>query len=785
MKNNSFKNVERYLSDLRSLGNSSLNVRELKDEMNDFEFCCCCLLEYALMEYKNDKPGILVTHFGIVNSQKDIATQFNCFEPSNILNRYLCDNFDGVHKLQFLVDPDYLESFDESDASKNGITNDYNYTCNKAINCDDFSVFCPIVLRSEFNERLIKLKEARKSDSVKEGVKDAITNNEIRNGRTKSYYCSLSTGLNDAQRLHNSADREFYDMFRKDETGNLYLAVGNNEYKLIELTSNSKQISCDSDFWTSFVKLYSKKFFSIIEKIENDCRLFELENGEDTNLVDSIRIYTPKIICNLLNVRIIEADEDKTFKVMFKLGDSTDAKGAIINEDSMRKYMCEIVRSFDVSEIKMLRNFAINRTGEQKKANALNTIEVSFDINAYHDKMYDPFTKLPDFAKTFFTAKLVHNKYSQFYRFSKFIKGVIDPQHFDRKAIILAGKGRDGKSLFINAMKEYLDKVSNKRQYIDILSKNFNDDTSKGLSGALGKRILIVSETEDIEALVNSSTFKMITGGDTLSVNVKYAVPVQYNWKGCTVIITTNRHSHLSSEATISRISPIQFAERQDGEQDWDTEDVNNKLVSEMSDIFKVCCEYANTVDNLICGQIKHSETPIFDDEQLTSFLSQEKIDTHYSIETRNNRMLTFNKISPSSMFSISLKGTDMDEYTDLNNDIMEWTFNELFEEDENSYLKASEFTEQILKEIRNYEGKVITKLKDCGFTLDKKFLNEFKKWLASRETNPIYYKTNRINGKSVSCYKGIKRKGEKSVKVVEEPSSSIQFEDREEKLPF
>jgi phage/plasmid primase, P4 family, C-terminal domain len=148
----------------------------------------------------------------------------------------------------------------------------------------------------------------------------------------------------------------------------------------------------------------------------------------------------------------------------------------------------------------------------------------------YVDVRWNPDAGEPDAVDEFLHEIVVDSDVTTLYRL---IAHTLYKEYIGEKAAILIGSGKNGKSLFINFIEKFIGRPNTAHRELQDFD---NDDfAANNLKGKLANLATEIGEQE----LNNTTTFKKLTGRDTMDAQVKYESPVTFE-NYATMMFSTN-----------------------------------------------------------------------------------------------------------------------------------------------------------------------------------------------------------------------------------------------------
>lgn len=608
-------------------------------------------------------------------------------------------------------------------------------------------------------------------------------------------------------------DKWYFDRMCQDENGQLYWRFKTPIddcgciYPIsIKSDKDGKKIDDDDKFWEHFfeeesetlrqycieVDKYIKNFYAGVtnpDYFESDLPAFEA----------GLRSICPSVLINSFIIGfLVKKTKDHTvidIGLRLKSGDSFD-------RISYQKVLaCTLIKSIPLSKLKVIKIF------DDVASNAVHKLPT----RPYIDKIP---TKHPDLLE--YNCKSWHNflrsegcegqtkfpsqRMGEF-RLAKAIVSMCEKDDFSRQILSLAGEGDDGKTVFIDAIREILG------ENLVSPGKSQNDLTSSfGMQNMINKRVVVFDDITDPYKFFNNEIVKQISGAGKSPIEIQRKFLSSWAWRpsGCKIIMSANKPYSLYDEATITRCLPLTFLKNYKLRNVIASDDLKSSLVLEGNNFIKWCyavCLYYNNVKNC-----KGEKCPLFkgagdsqysfigknviicSDEQFDAWmngtldLAPDNISIFRS--QRNDAFTTESQIPHKANSFITLKQEDSEEceVNDYFNELCECIFikDENKDEDEKniSYLTSADFGLRMMDYIcmveREIRGNAILQkiyrlIRASGFssfksikelTASKLWIN-FKQYICDKYN--VEFKSNWVkdengkNGKNVKSVKGLK----------------------------
>jgi len=594
-------------------------------------------------------------------------------------------------------------------------------------------------LADALEELVSEQKQSRKTKSLESLKVNSIFNNQ---GKRVEDYGDLSLPIGSSK--YNATDRKFFDWFRKDSSGNIYLVTKDNDYMLIPyLDGKYKSIAQDSEFWTTFWKTHHSEF-ARYEELLTDIAWECFDKEIETNvMIEKIHEVIPKKIMDcikLCSIRETVEDDDgqhdiqKSFNLTLKNTlTGIIEKGATPSEVAWENILSYSLAKFDMSELKMIKNFSNSHEGLY-----------NIDISQFQKPLYE----MPKSWAEFFSTKFTYQKLEQQYRLAKFVVSILDEKNVSRQALVLAGRGNDGKTLFTQILAESLNNMSHKKDCASFAEANvFNPgEGSHGLDKCMMSRLICVPDCNKVSELIETDTFKKITGGDTISCDVKYKTAMIRNMLGTKIIMTTNNPVYIADEYSKSRIIPLYFSQRDKSIPDMDLLTLKSNLNNELVDFYRWCFTYSKAMDDKLGYNMA---TQIFMFKNHKAEFDKENIERDYKTTIMDL------SINTDDRFRVDVR----DDYEDEDTMWMELISSKVikFTGDNKDYIKCCEIPDLLnkgLKLLSSDPDTIREHSKWYTFAPKNKDMKTFYKFAQTQGAKKIIMA---ISGKSYQVLSGVK----------------------------
>lgn len=484
-------------------------------------------------------------------------------------------------------------------------------------------------LQAALESENVELAQERSVHSATASKEEIILRGGVSTSETVDLTLSSELGK------YSKADIDFFKWFVQDSSGNRYLRCKDGELVLIPLVDGANaEIKTDPGFWSKFWKSYRSEINAMCSIVRT--KLWEAHNDEaaaasanglrenpvisasgEFSIKQTIHEFVPKAIMARMGARYSYESVEKEGESIKFLKDISpvvrhDIRGSFMipSEEAWQDALSTAIPNLDSSELERVVSYADNAYGC-----AIHRIQTAAWKTNLPEKVSDVFM-MPPMWKTFFETRLGDQKFASLYRIAKWLVGVCDASNHSRKVLVLSGHGKDGKSLFMRALRNGFNKLGGDGFVCELNSNVVTEknNTQNGLLECMDARVITSSDVVRVTEFITSETIKNITGGDIVSAQVKYRSAVQKDMSGTKIIVTTNSVTYLSDTFVETRVSPVCFhLVRQPGEADWDDREVCGKLVDEFADFLHWCHQFAYAVE---CERSipHHGDQPIWSD---------------------------------------------------------------------------------------------------------------------------------------------------------------------------
>lgn len=499
-------------------------------------------------------------------------------------------------------------------------------TLSTYISEDEFFTFCESIVKDIKAQHSAKAAIATKTETILNGS----------DGETKEIYAPLSVHLFISK--YSDADKQMFKWFTKDEQCNLYLKT-NKGYLPIHYTNEDGLVSEGAEFWSEFFKMYRPTLIKWVEYLREVCMkdilsqdidLSKLRRDVDSNTeistIDKLHVVIPKSILNQSFAKLTfntfknESGNEITTLInadlTLRLSNQAQT-GVVCTEENWIEVFKKIIPRLDPSEIDLLKRYSIDDSTQA--------------IWHFNTGLINPKLKMPTSWHKFFDKKFKVDREAQLYRICKFLTLLLQEDNQNRQALVIAGKGREGKSLFCDIVVKSLNKIFNcshsrVKFANDITTEAFEQgESARGnLESIIDSMLIYIPDVADTYKLLTSNKFKNITGSDPITADIKSKKPVKKQMLGTKCIVTTNSCTKMPDASTSSRVLPVWF-NRDDEEPDFDMYEIGMAMQNEFIDFLSFSFAYCDYIEKKF--EIPSSECyrtcPIFSSENYSKPLKE------------------------------------------------------------------------------------------------------------------------------------------------------------------
>lgn len=290
--------------------------------------------------------------------------------------------------------------------------------------------------------------------------------------------------------------------------------------------------------------------------------------------------------------------------------------------------------------------------------------------------------KMPPAWNKFFSGKaserLLHRVY--FY-----VGACLDSKNVAQQTLIISDDGGTGKGEFIRLLKEILPKgmmtgLSN--------SALINDHFAVTALGLYKSHILVNSEYDGKN--FNSNLMKQISGGDTITAEIKNGADLTWNTSGTKIILTSNRICYLTEHAIRRRVIPVSFISNFNPIEGMD-EKFRNELLEQGHEFIKYCWKIYQRSP----FRRRDGGYIVLNPTQEVEFLKKKKLDSD------DYQLSLLKAFSRDVEISRKFYSGDYDE--NGSNDDFQEMYDTLFELDDKSFMFRAELIEKLSEYFKDY----------------------------------------------------------------------------------
>jgi hypothetical protein len=472
------------------------------------------------------------------------------------------------------------------------------------------------------NELIEEKKTLRKKNSYEFSKSETLIKDCVETEK-KHIYLDAELSIDLANGEYNKADRDFFNWWARDNSGNTYMKKHDGKFIRVPFLEGAvKKIALDADFWTDFYKAHRNDICrfqqyiinTVYDEYGNETEDYE---SQDSGMMGRIHEVVPKAICDCFGYKLsilVEKNEFKDEKGVTKTivvkhldGVNMTAKVSMnIYKDPTDKYikiaLTDMLTGIDVSEFPLLEEFTnVNTTVAKYYFNAAKLLSSPY-----------PSLTMPPKWESFFSTAFLNKPLTQKYRLAKWVRLLLTADSQNRQALLLTGAGYDGKSVFVNALKQILEEKVGNGFMTSCNESGFDpNNTQNGLVHCLDSRLIYIPELTNPSQFIGGLTFKSITGGDEITCQVKYKAPIVKSMSGVKFIIVTNRSVYLNEPHSFSRIANLYFSPKPEGFKTREANEVVSELVEEGDEFLHWCFTFSTKMDNML--KLSENLIPITD----------------------------------------------------------------------------------------------------------------------------------------------------------------------------
>ena len=672
---------------------------------------------------------------------------------------------------------------------------------------DEFTSFESFVLK--LRNLVVANAETKNEIKVINNTSNSIANQIISEGKTDGVIpqlpdfipIPLNTNFSAVRYQPTEPDKWFFDRMCIDENGQLYwrfktpIADCGCVYPVsVKSDKEGKVIEDDAVFWEHFfeeesanlqqycidVDRYIKNFYEGVTDLSNyESDLPAFEAG--------LRAICPTVLLNAFKIYFIVRAKGKNISnaaveigLRLKSGEGFDR---ITYQKVLSSTLIKSIPMSKLNTIKIFDDTATNAVHKLPTRPIFDKIPTSHpDLKEYNCPNWDVFLRGKSHEGQ---TKFPSQRMGEF-RLAKAIVSMCEKDDFSRQILSLAGEGDDGKTVFIDALRDILGKnlVSPGKSQNDLSS-------SFGMQNMINKRVIVFDDIADPYKFFNNEIVKQISGAGNSPLEIQRKFLSAWTWKpsGCKLIMSANKPYILYDEATITRCLPLTFLKNYTMRNVIASDDLKNALVSEGKNFIRWCyavCLYYNNVKNC-----KGERCPLFkgtsdsqysfigknvivcSDEQFDAWMNGTfdlaPNDVSLFRSQRNDAFTTESQIPHKATSFITIKQEDSEEceVNDYFNDLCDC----IFIKDENAYITAADFALNMLdfiymKEIESQTNdtslKIYKLIRASGFSVykDTKSLTASRLWVNFKQficdKYSIEFKNKSVNKKATKCFVGL-----------------------------
>lgn len=189
--------------------------------------------------------------------------------------------------------------------------------------------------------------------------------------------------------------------------------------------------------------------------------------------------------------------------------------------------------------------------------------------------------ELPDCWKEFFEGKAPERILNRLFFF---VGACMDANNVAQQSILISDGGNTGKGTFMGMLRDMFGS--------DICGSFTNECLSNPrfavFSHSLYKHHILINTEYDGKSGTNSELFKQLTGGDTISCEIKGGDAFEFDTKGLKLMMSSNKICYTKENAIRRRLIPIKFTSNFDQTKGFSAQE-RLKLISCKDEFFAYC----------------------------------------------------------------------------------------------------------------------------------------------------------------------------------------------------
>ena len=332
----------------------------------------------------------------------------------------------------------------------------------------------------------------------------------------------------------------------------------------------------DTDFWNAFYAENDTKIAEILHALEATAYNYEAErplceNGLPVNFDDALLSIAPQCLLRnaVLTKRVrTEVEEDGKRVARFDCYMVECQLGAMDRSSKREKWQTALSKTMMsdlvLSEIAYAPQFT-NTPGASLVSIPLSGktasgMAWSIDAKGCAGKRAaengEPVPELPSEFKRFFFGEhgdlciFQSDPRMSLLRLADFVYRVLVERTQCRQCLVLAGTGKDGKSVLIKVMQGVL---GLREATID--AEKLSDPAAT--YAVINAPLVILPEVRFPSQVFKTGFFKALTGGDTLQLRKLYHMAIDWTPEHSRLMMTTNNPVYVSGDAQVSRCLPL------------------------------------------------------------------------------------------------------------------------------------------------------------------------------------------------------------------------------------
>lgn len=420
-------------------------------------------------------------------------------------------------------------------------------------------------------------------------------------------YGDLSVHINFG--TYSTADKDFFKWFFRDSYGNVYVKVDDG-YMPVHFSREGNRVVETSEFWSRFYKAYGDYFKAWTKTVHDyfmhdinptDFDISRLRYSIDGKIsaIEYLHTLIPKIILNNSFVKVTKSkfeDENGNEHTSVIDADLTlrlstfSEKGVANTETNWFEMLAGVIPEIESLEFQMLKRYSPDPSIPA--------------IWHYNTSFLTPDGNIPASWRKFFSNKFKIDREAQMYRLCKFLTLLLKDNNRNRQALVIAGNGKEGKSLFCDVLLKGFNRMftcvhSTMKYATDVSAEAFKDGESArgGLDKIMDAMLVYIPDVGNTSELLNTPKLKAITGSDPITADIKNVAPIKRALLGTKVIISTNACTRMADTATSSRVIPIWFSRSEEDNVDFDMYSMGNEMVNEFVDFLKFSYFYCSYIE--------------------------------------------------------------------------------------------------------------------------------------------------------------------------------------------